>query len=917
MADVLMAPASRTYGRGAEVEHLVTLASRGREGRGGALVVEGSPGIGKSALLDAVLDRLDSHRVLRVNGRRPESGLPLAGLHGLLLPVLHLRGTLSPEHERLLDDALRRGRYAEDDRLALSVAVLAFVTALSHERPLVCVVDDAQWVDPDSLSLLSFAAHRLNRIRAAILFATRDTAPRELSGLPRMRLAPLTEETLHQVLEETAPDLDPAVRSELVRRAHGNPMVARHYAASLSPAQRAGTEPLSVMLPLPAEIMDAYAETLDFLPADVSRLLLLAAVEPGVAVPVLTAEGDGDYDPVAALDRAERAGLLYVEADRVEFTDPMMGEVVCRRATSAELTRAHLEMARLLDGRGPRYRVLWHRAAATRGPDEELGYEITSAVSAGEPGLTAQEASILLERAAELTTKPSRRANRLAEASYQAWAAGQYSRSTILIKQAAPYVPIARIRGLPDMVNGYRAVGEEDSVQGCDQLMSAARELADHNPQQARALLLRAADAASLAGDISRFIAAARQALTLDVSDPQRDSGLAYLEGSMLAFQGNYAAALEPLRRSVELVEDDDEPLGLIRSIVASLRLGDAIGARRQTARAIARAGVRGTVSMVPKALSYAVYGEFLHGSLATATEHASLGLRLSTETGQRNCAAHHLAVLAMLAALRGDAEECATRVAAVTEHTDSRPLGLARALTEWALAYLDLTRGRMHEAATRLEELARSEPCQGHPTIRLLSVPHYVEAAVHIGETQRAEAALASFEQWANATQSPNDLALVARCRALLSDGETAREYFEEALNLHRRGGGGGVEEARTRMAYGTLLRRSRLPSAARPHLRAAVEAFTRLETPLLLQQAKEQLRATGEALDDTPAPTAGLTPQQEQIARLVAEGATNREIAQRLYISPRTVEHHLRNIFRQLQIRSRVELARLISGQ
>ncbi len=574
-------------------------------------------------------------------------------------------------------------------------------------------------------------------------------------------------------------------------------------------------------------------------------------------------------------------------------------------------------MARLLDGRGPRYRVLWHRAAATRGPDEELGYEITSAVSAGEPGLTAQEASILLERAAELTTKPSRRANRLAEASYQAWAAGQYSRSTILIKQAAPYVPIARIRGLPDMVNGYRAVGEEDSVQGCDQLMSAARELADHNPQQARALLLRAADAASLAGDISRFIAAARQALTLDVSDPQRDSGLAYLEGSMLAFQGNYAAALEPLRRSVELVEDDDEPLGLIRSIVASLRLGDAIGARRQTARAIARAGVRGTVSMVPKALSYAVYGEFLHGSLATATEHASLGLRLSTETGQRNCAAHHLAVLAMLAALRGDAEECATRVAAVTEHTDSRPLGLARALTEWALAYLDLTRGRMHEAATRLEELARSEPCQGHPTIRLLSVPHYVEAAVHIGETQRAEAALASFEQWANATQSPNDLALVARCRALLSDGETAREYFEEALNLHRRGGGGGIEEARTRMAYGTLLRRSRLPSAARPHLRAAVEAFTRLETPLLLQQAKEQLRATGEALDDTPAPTAGLTPQQEQIARLVAEGATNREIAQRLYISPRTVEHHLRNIFRQLQIRSRVELARLISGQ
>ncbi|MEY9211315.1 AAA family ATPase [Thermobifida halotolerans] len=913
MADVLMVPASRTHGRGAEVEHLVRVT-----GRGGAVVVEGSPGIGKTALLDTVLDRFDDHRVLRVSGRRPESGLPLSGLHGLFLPVTHRLGALGPEHGRLLDDALRRGRYDERDRLALSVAVLALVTALTRARPLVCVVDDAQWIDSDSLALLSFAAHRVDTVGAAMLFATREAAPEELSGLPRLRLGPLPEETLQDVLEETDPGVDPAVRGELVRRAHGNPMAVRCYASALTPGQRTGVEPLPRMLPLPAEIMDAHAEVLAFLPDDITRLLLLAAIEPGVAVPVLTAREGGSGDPAAALDRAERAGLLRVAADRVEFADPMMGEVVCRRATSAELAGAHLEMARMLDSRGPRHRVLWHRAAAASGPDEELGHEITAAVSADEPGLTAHEASVLLERAAELTGKPSRRAGRLAEASYQAWAAGQYSRSTILIKQAAPYVPMARTRGLPDMVDGYRAIGEEDPLQGCDQLMSAAREVAARDPHHARSLLLRAADAASLAGDLDRFVAAARQSLTLDLDNPLRDSGLAYLEGSMLAFQGDYEAAMEPLRRSVALVERDDEPLSLIRSIVAALRLGDTVGARRQTARAIARAGVRGTVSMVPQALSYAVHGEFWHGSPTTAGEHASLGLRLSVETGQRNCAAHHLAALAMVAALRGDAEDCAVRAAAVTEHTDNRPLGLPRALTEWALAFLDLTRGRMREAATRLEELAHSEPCQGHRTIRLLSVPHYVEAAAHLGETERAAVALAGYERWANATEGPNELALAARCRALLSDGEAAREHFEEALRLHRRGGGGGIEEARTRMAYGTLLRRSRLPSAARPHLRAAVEAFTRLEAPLLLRQAKEQLRATGEALDAAaPAPTEGLTPQQEQIARLVAEGATNREIAQRLYISPRTVEHHLRNIFRQLQIRSRVELARLVSGR
>ncbi|TDQ45740.1 regulatory LuxR family protein [Actinorugispora endophytica] len=901
-------------GRGAEVERLVRIVARSAEGRGGALVVEGRPGAGKSALVDAALEEAKGHLVLRVNGRRPEAGLPLSGLHGLLLPVQHRLDALDPGHRRLLADALRRGRSDPADRLALPVAVLAFLAALADPRPLVCVVDDAQWIDPESLALLAFAAHRTGGARVALLFATRGTPPEELSGLPGMRLGPLPEETLQALLEEAHEDIDPAVRAELVRRAHGNPMVALGYAAALAPARRTGAEPLPQLLPVPAEVMDAYAEAVAFLPDDVTGLLLLAAVEPGVAVPVLAAGRDDLLDPDAALDRAEQAGVLRVRDGRVEFDDPMLGETVRRRATTAQLRQAHLAMAGMLAERGPRHRALWHRAVAETGPDEELGRELTAAVSASD--LTAQEASALLERAAELTDRPNRRAGRLAEASYQAWAAGQYCRSATLIKQAAPYVPMARTRGLPDMVDGYLAIGADDPVEGCDRLMSAARDVAAHDTGHARSLLLRAADAASLAGDLDRYAEAARRALALDADERLRDSGLSYVEGSMLAFAGDYRSALEPLRRSMELSERDDNPQALIRSIVASQRLGDIAGARRQTAQAIARAGARGTVSMVPQALSYAVYGEFWTGSVATAAEHASLGLRLSAETGQRNCAAHHLAALAMVAAIRGDADGCAVRAAAVTEHTDNRPLGLPSALTEWALAFLDLTRGRMREAATRLEELARTEPRRGHRTIRVLSAPHYVEAAVHVGAADRAAAALADYERWARATGGPNELALVARCHALLSDGDTAREHFEEALRLHRGGDPGGIEEARTRTAYGSLLRRGRLPSAARPHLRHAVEAFTRLDAPLLLRQAREQLRATGETFDQE-APASGLTPQQEQIARLVAEGATNREVAQRLYISPRTVEHHLRNVFRQLQIRSRVELARRISGR
>lgn len=908
------ATSPRVHGRSGEGNRLIRTVTR-RGGQGGALVVEGRPGSGKSALIDAALAQLTDTLVLRINGRRPEAGLPLSGLHGLLLPVRHRLDGLDPGHGRLLADVLHRGRADRADRLELSVALLSFLTALARSRPLVCVVDDAQWIDRESLALLAFAAHRISGARASVLFATRDTtAPEELSGLPRLRLGPLPAEVLQELLEETDGDIDPAVRTELVRRAHGNPMVVSCYAAALTPGQRTGSQPLPRMLPLPAEVMDAYAELLAVLTPDVIRMLLLAAIEPGVRVRALVAERDGSFDPARALDRAEQAGVLRVHGGRIEFDDAVLGEVVCRRATTAQLRGAHLEMARMLDGHGPRHRVLWHRAAAELGHDEGLGHELTALVS--EEELTAEEASVLLERAAELTSRPARRAGRLAEASYQAWAAGQYCRSATLIKQAAPYVPMARTRGLPDMVDGYLAIGADDPVQGCDRLMSAARDVAAHDTAHAQSLLVRAADAASLAGDLDRYAEAARRALELDADERLRDPSLSYVEGSMMAFSGDYRSAMEPLRRSLELAERDDDPLALIRSIVASQRLGDTAGSRRQAAQAIARAGTRGAVSMVPQALSYAVYGEFWTGSVATAAEHASLGLRLSLETGQRNCAAHHLAALAMVAAIQGDADGCAIRAASVTEHTDNRPLGLPAALTEWALAFLDLTRGRMREAATRLEELARTEPRQGHRTIRVLSAPHYVEAAVHVGARERAAAALADYERWAQATQGPNELALVARSHALLSDGDTAREHFEEALRLHRSGARGGIEEARTRMAYGSLLRRGRLPSAARPHLRYAVEAFTRLDAPLLLRQAREQLRATGEAFgEEAPAP--GLTPQQEQIARLVAEGATNREIAQRLYISPRTVEHHLRNVFRQLQIRSRVELAQRISGR
>ncbi|MFD0437865.1 helix-turn-helix transcriptional regulator [Streptomyces chartreusis] len=431
-------------------------------------------------------------------------------------------------------------------------------------------------------------------------------------------------------------------------------------------------------------------------------------------------------------------------------------------------------------------------------------------------------------------------------------------------------------------------------------------------PTPATHLLARATEAAIYTGDLRRLGEAARVAGRLGVEAPGTLGGL------VAAFDGRYADARDLLKSAAGRCGPGGDPTVLIHAAIAALLLGDHTRAVTATVRAATSARARGTPVTVPQAMEFRAYADFWTGRPRAGEAAATDALWQAHATGQDNGACHLQAALAMFAALTGDADVCRERAATARSYALARGLGLPAALAQWALAFLDLSSGRFAAAAARLRALAGFGPGHGHRAIRHLATPHYVEAAVRTGDTRVARVAHADYERWAGTVLSPDDLALSARCRALLAPGEDAVDHYRTALDLHSRGTR-DFERARTELLFGSALRRLRRRTEARDRLHSALEAFDSFGAPHCAAQARTELRALG-----TPAapprtapdsPTTTLTAQQLLVARMAADGATNREIAVRLALSPRTIDHHLRGVFTRLGIRSRIELVRLLA--
>ena len=434
-------------------------------------------------------------------------------------------------------------------------------------------------------------------------------------------------------------------------------------------------------------------------------------------------------------------------------------------------------------------------------------------------------------------------------------------------------------------------------------------------PDQAVHLLARATEAAVYTGDLRRCREAAAVASRAGIVPHGTLGGLA------AAFEGRYEDARDLLKAAAGRCGPGGDPTLLIHAGIAALMLGDHTRATTATVRAAASARARGATVVVAQAMEFRAYAEFWTGHPRAAETAVADALWQAHATGQDNGACHLQAALAMFAALTGDGDVCRERAAVARSYALGRGLGLPAALAQWALAYLDLSSGRFAAAAARLRALAGFGPGHGHRAIRHLATPHYVEAAVRSGDTRIARAAHADYDRWARAVHSPDDLALSARCRALLAPGAEAVEHYRIALDLHAHGTR-DFERARTELLFGGALRRLRRRAEARDRLHTSLEAFESFGAPHCAAQARAELRALGTPVTATALPAPGaldpttrLTAQQLMVARMAADGATNREIAVRLALSPRTIDHHLRGVFSRLGIRSRIELVRLLA--
>ncbi|MGK5741075.1 AAA family ATPase [Micromonospora sp. URMC 103] len=881
---------------------------------GGALVLHGEPGSGRSALVAYAHRHAGECAVLASTGLAEEAALPYAGPQRLLDPVLDRTGELPGPEARLLRRALAGDGCPEQRRLALGLAVLRLLAVAARDRPLLCTMDDVDRGDPPTAQTLAFVARRLRRLPVAVVL-TAATAPP--GGLPSHRLRPLGESDGAALLADRLPERPvPPVAVAVCAAAGGNPQALVDLAAVLTPAQCRGDEPPPDAPPADGALGRAYRARLEQLPADTRRVLLLAALdEDGGPEPLIRA-ARADGASVAALAPAEVAGLLRVEAHRVAFPHPVARAVVVAAAPLAERRAAHLRLAGVLDGPDHRLGRALHLAAAAAGPDPALATELErAAVATG--GLRAPDA---LERAAELSDDPARAAGRRVDAAAYAWSAGAVGRARLLLAGLATGPVPGPAAGRAELLRGEIELRCGRTAAAVPALLAAADGLAGADRPLALTALARAVEALCFCGEQYRHADLGRRARALarPGDPPATELTSAYLAGVAATLSGHLEQAGPALRRAVvlggQLAGPAATPAALSWAASAALLVAVDGAAHRLAERAVELARARGELSALPRALELRAMAEYWLGRHEAAAESSREGLRVARATGQANAAAVHLGLLAVLAAVRADRETCLGRLREIGE--GPAPQSRPRALAQWALAVLDLTDGRHAAAAARLAALARPGTGRGQVLVQVMATPYLVEAAAHLPHRPAATAALVVFDRWASSTASPSRRALSARCHALLAPrgSAEAEERFRVALRLHP--ADAGFERARTALLFGRELRRARRPRDARAHLHDAWEAFTLLGVATWADQATAELRAAGESVA-APVPAAArlLTGQQLRIAQLVAEGATNREVAARMFLSTRTVDHHLRNIFHRLGIRSRTELARALT--
>ena len=917
------------YGREAEERVIADVVARAHGGRSGALVVRGEAGIGKTVLLENAASAAADMMVLRGSGVETEADLPFAALHLILRPVLDRLGELPPPQAGALRGAFAlpggEGHSAEH-RFLVGLAVLTLLSELAEARPLLCLIDDAQWLDRASADALFFAARRLDAEGIAMLFAARDGAGGFAApGLAEQRLGGLDDDAAAELLTASAGELAPRVRDWIMQEAGGNPLALIELPAVLTPEQRGGElAPLAFHIGTvsPASrVQDAYRDLLRRLPEPARAMLSLAAADDTADFAAIMRAGQELGLSPADLAPAETASLVSVTAGGVAFRHPLLRAAAYHGAPLGMKTAAHRALARALDGAENADRRAWHLAEASTGPDDEVAAELERAAERARNRTGYAAASSAYLRAAQLTADRESKARRLVFAAEAAADAGRMERARDCAAQASrtgtdPRVlaRAARIRAVLEFEQGSPRAAHTI-------LVAAAGAIAAAEPAAAASMLVEAARNAHFAGEPEL----AREAVTRLMAVPlPADASLPPLFVGALAgladlLEVNPARGIPRIRDWLAEPPRAGTAVDAVRFLAAAMSVmaGDDAATYSRTASLTADCREQGAIGLLPLALHGLSIAQIYRGRHRDASDSAAEGLRLAVDTGQWARAWHLRAILAWLAAVAGDAGRCLSLAGDSVMPAARHQFTLAAAWGNWALALLDLGHGDAAAALHRLESAADTGAY--HPLLAALYAPDQVEAAVRAGQPERAREPAARFQQRAAATGQPWAAAVNERCRGLLSAGDAAGQHYAEAVRLHELGGR-PFDNARTRLVYGEWLRRQRRRVDARDQLVPALETFTELGAAPWAERARAELRAAGApvvAAGDASGPVSRLTPQELQVVRLAALGRTNREIAARMFLSPRTVGYHLYKAFPKLGIDSRAELARLDLGE
>jgi DNA-binding CsgD family transcriptional regulator len=904
-------------GRKEERLALDRLFAQAREGRSGVLALVGEPGIGKTALLEHAAERAQGMRILRCRGIESEAVIPFAGLAELLRPTLSAIDRIPSPQASALAGALALGPAGARDRFAVGAATLSLLSASAEEAPLALLVDDAHWLDRSSAETLLFAARRLLADPIALVLTVREGEPSLLDGadLRTLRLAGLDRADAQELL--SASGVSQEALERLYRATGGNPLAL----LALEP-EAAGllALPSDAPIPISTSIATTFLRRFGQLPEQSRRVLVLVAASDACSLAVLARAASTVGLELGDLAAAEEAGLVEAGPAEIRFAHPLVRAALYAEAAAPERHAAHAAIAAALPDRDVDQRA-WHLAAATVGPDDRASEALEQAAERASVRSAYAVAAAAFTRASALRTTDEQRDRLLLAAAKAAWLAGDVQRTLALLDAVQSHGPTSMTAAGVDYLRGQVAMRCGPISDSYQLLVGAAARIAQTDPELAVVMLAQAVQGCFYTGDTPAMIEAAERAAELARGQQSRRAMFfaAMARGMALVADGQGEAGAASARAAVEMLEqadelrEDQELLGWAAH--GPLWLREADTGRALVDRALDRARAQAALGALPNLLHILARDQATTDQWAAAETSYDESIRLGRETGQRVEVAASLAGLACLQARQGREASCREHAVEAIARCAELGLGLYGVWAIQALGDLELGLGRAAAAVEHYEAQADALRARGIADVDLSPAPELVEAFMRLGREEQARELAAEFAVQAQAKGQPWALARAARCRGLLAATGELERCFEEALQLHERTPD-VFETARTQLAYGARLRRARKRVRAREQLRVAAEIFERLGAQPWVTQADAELAATGETARRRDVSTLDeLTPQELQIARMLADGKTTREAAATIFVSPKTVEYHLGHVYQKLGIHSRQELAATFS--